>query len=138
MFENHLEHITTAGLKLLISLSCLGATIYQSILLYDNYKSKDTLRKNSEIYYSENYTTPMIIVCSDPGNTNPEEPLIEMDNDVYGIIPQIKTFRTIYKVHFTLCNASKQFKMPAALSRGYATLLIALQCLELWLKEPSA
>ena len=96
-FVNHLC-VSPAGLKLLISLSCFGATFYQSFVLFDNFKSKDTLRKNSEIYYSENYTTPMIIVCSDPGNTNPEEPLIEMDTDVRGIIPQIKTFKTFYKV----------------------------------------
>ena len=39
----------------------------------------------------------MIIVCSDPGHANPEEPLIEMD-DFTGTIPPIETFKTIYKV----------------------------------------
>ena len=41
----------------------------------------------------------MIIVCSDPGSTEPEEPLIEMDEMyVSGVIPQIKIFKTVYKV----------------------------------------
>ena len=40
----------------------------------------------------------MIIVCSDPGHTNPEEPLIEMD-DLTGTIPPVKNFNTIYKVN---------------------------------------
>ena len=85
----------------MISLFCFGATFYQSYVLFDNFKAKDTLRKNSEKYYPDNYTTPMIIVCSDPGHTNPEEPLIEM-NEVYYVvakIPRIKTFKTIYKVY---------------------------------------
>ena len=60
--------------------------------------SKETLWKHSEIYYPNNYTTPMIIVCSDPGHTNPEEPLIEMD-DLTGTIPPVKNFNTIYKVN---------------------------------------
>ena len=92
-----LQNVIPLGLKLLISLSCFGATFYQSFVLFDNFKSKDTLRKNSEIYYPDNYITPMIIVCSDPGHTNPEEALIEMD-DFAGTLPQIETFRTIYKV----------------------------------------
>ena len=33
---------------------------YQSYILCDNYKSKETLWKNSEKYYHDNYTTPMI------------------------------------------------------------------------------
>ena len=56
--------------------------------------------KNSEIYYPDNYTTPMIIVCSDPGHTNPKEPLIEID-DFNGTMPPIKTFNTMYKVNHT-------------------------------------
>ena len=89
------------GLKLLISLSCFVATFYQSFLLFDNFKSKDTLRKNSESYYPGNYTTPMLIVCSDPGNIDPEKPLIEMDESAYvtGLIPRIKTLKTVFKVY---------------------------------------
>ena len=41
----------------------------------------------------------MIIVCSDPGSTEPEEPLIEMDEiNISGVIPRIKIFKTVYKV----------------------------------------
>ena len=89
------------GLKLLISLSCFVATFYQSSLLFDNFKSKDTLRKNSESYYPGNYTTPMLIVCSDPGNIDPEKPLIEMDESAYvtGLIPRITTLKTVFKVY---------------------------------------
>ena len=89
------------GFKLVISLFCFGATFYQSFVLYDNFKSKDTLRKNSENYFPGNYTTPMIVVCSDPGNLNPEGPLIEMDESYYvtGLIPRIKTFKTVFKVY---------------------------------------
>ena len=92
------------GLKLLVSIFCFGATFYQSYILYDNYKSKETLWKHSEIYYPDNYTTPMIIVCSDPGNTNSEEPLIKLDKmfNNTGYIPQIRSFKTIYKVLY-LC-----------------------------------
>ena len=73
----------------------------QSSLLFDNFKSKDTLRKNSESYYPGNYTTPMLIVCSDPGNIDPEKPLIEMDESAYvtGLIPRIKNLKTVFKVY---------------------------------------
>ena len=89
------------GLKFLISLSCFGATFYQSFVTFDNFKSKDTLRKNSESYYPGNYTTPMLIVCSDPGNIDPEKPLIEMDESAYvtGLIPRIKNLKTVFKVY---------------------------------------
>ena len=99
------------GLKLLISFSCFGATFYQSFVLFDNFKSKDTLRKNSESYYPGNYTTPMLIVCSDPGNTDPEKPLIDMDESAYvtGLIPRIKTLKTLFKVSEHYCTAQKQF-----------------------------
>ena len=93
-----------AGLKLLISLFCFGATFYQSYVLYNNYMAKDTLRKNSVIYYPDNFTTPMIIVCSDPGNADPEDPLIVLNSeaDTSGLIPPVKTFRTMFKVHRSL------------------------------------
>ena len=97
------------GFKLLISLCCFGATFYQSFVLFDNFKSKDTLRKNSESYYPGNYTTPMLIVCSDPGNTDPEKPLIDMDESAYatGLIPRIKTLKTLFKVSEHYCTAQK-------------------------------
>ena len=93
---------TFAGLKILISLFCFGASFYQSFVLFDNFKSKDTLRKNTEVTYPDNYTTPMIIVCSDPGNQKPEEPLIELKKgaDLSGLIPPVRVFRTMYKVFF--------------------------------------
>ena len=45
----------------------------------------------------------MIIVCSDPGNLNPEGPLIEMDESFYvsGLIPRIKAFKTLFKVYLS-------------------------------------
>ena len=100
--RNVLSHINnnSLGLKILISLLCFGATFYQGFVLFDNFKSKDTLRKNTEVTYPNNYTTPMIIVCSDPGNTEPENPLIALntDGDIYGLIPPVKTFTTMWKV----------------------------------------
>ena len=96
---NKYSIIQIAGLKISISLFCFGATFYQGFILFDNFASKDTLRKNTEVTYPDNYTTPMIIVCSDPGSTEPEEPLIEMDEMyVSGVIPRIKIFKTVYKV----------------------------------------
>ena len=93
---------TFTGLKIFISLFCFGASFYQSFVLFDNFKSKDTLRKNTEVTYPDNYTTPMIIVCSDPGNQKPEEPLIELKKgaDLSGLIPPVRVFRTMYKVFF--------------------------------------
>ena len=79
---------------------CFGATIYQSFVLFENFKSRDTIRKNSEVHILDNFTTPMIVVCSDPGNTTPEDTLIELDEAAYatGLIPRIKTFKTVYRV----------------------------------------
>ena len=107
------------GLKILTSLLCFGAAFYQGFVLVDNFKSKDTLRKNTEVTYPNNYTTPMIIVCSDPGNTESEDPLIALNNegDIYGLIPPVKSFTTMYKVEkihkvvLKLNNLSKYFLM---------------------------
>ena len=98
--SNYVTINTFTGLKILISLFCFGASFYQSFVLFDNFKSKDTLRKNTEVTYPDNYTTPMIIVCSDPGNQKPEDPLIELNNeaDLSGLIPPVRVFRTMYKV----------------------------------------
>ena len=126
MIKLYKSFTSPAGLKLLISLLCFGATFYQSYVLYDNYKAKDTLRKNSEIFYPGDYITPMIIVCSDPGNTNSEEPLIETER-ITGI-PRIKSFKTIYKVNFPPYNF--KFLLLTPLSRVYVTLLVVLQCLQ--------
>ena len=43
----------------------------------------------------------MLIVCSDPGNIDPEKPLIEMDESAYvtGLIPRIKNLKTVFKVY---------------------------------------
>ena len=100
--SNYVTIKTFTGLKILISLFCFGASFYQSFVLFDNFKSKDTLRKNTEVTYPDNYTTPMIIVCSDPGNQKPEDPLIELNNeaDLSGLIPPVRVFRTMYKVLF--------------------------------------
>ena len=97
---NKHSNIQIAGFKISISLFCFGATFYQAFILFDNFKSKDTLRKNTEVTYPDNYTTPMIIVCSDPGNTEPEDPLIVLNTeaDTSGLIPPVKTFRTMFKV----------------------------------------
>ena len=99
-FRCIIVNIHFAGLKISISLFCFGATFYQSFILFDNFQSKDTLRKNTEVTYPDNYTTPMIIVCSDPGNADPEDPLIVLNNeaDTSGLIPPVKTFRTMFKV----------------------------------------
>ena len=109
----------------MISLFCFGASFYQSFVLFDNFKSKDTLRKNTEVTYPDNYTTPMIIVCSDPGNQKPEEPLIELKNeaDLSGLIPPVRVFRTMYKVFLEIKKSTifASFKF-----RVYATSLIAL------------
>ena len=98
---NKYSNIQIAGLKISISLFCFGATFYQGFILFDNFKSKDTLRKNTEVTYPDNYTTPMIIVCSDLGNTEPKDPLIVLNKeaDTSGLIPPVKTFRTMFKVH---------------------------------------
>ena len=51
----------------------------------------------------------MLIVCSDPGNTDPEKPLIDMDESAYatGLIPRIKTLKTLFKVSEHYCTAQK-------------------------------
>ena len=52
--SNYVTIKTFTGLKILISLFCFGASFYQSFVLFDNFKSKDTLRKNTKMTYPDN------------------------------------------------------------------------------------
>ena len=57
--------------------------------------------------YPDNYTTPMIIVCSDPGSTEQDDPLIEVNQEegyeVSGL-PPVKKFKTMFKVQSTVVS----------------------------------
>ena len=64
------------GIKLIIGIICISATIYQSILLLDNYNSKGTLVKNTEEFYAGPMETPNIVLCSDPPHNDPDTDFI--------------------------------------------------------------
>ena len=54
------------GTKLLIGIICISATIYQSVLLLENYNLKSTLVKNTAEINAGPIQTPTIVFCSDP------------------------------------------------------------------------
>ena len=114
-------------MRILIGISCFGATIYQGLTLLNNFQSKETLRKNTEVYYPGNFTTPMIIVCSDPPNRDPSLDLFFMDAqiNISGLLPNVKTYKTIFKVNISsinlgliiilfkgVCNIIESFTIP--------------------------
>ncbi len=51
---------------MLIGIICISATIYQSVLLLENYNLKSTLVKNTAEINVGPIGTPTIVFCSDP------------------------------------------------------------------------
>ena len=51
---------------MLIGIICISATIYQSVLLLENYNLKSTLWKNTAEINNGPIGTPTIVFCSDP------------------------------------------------------------------------
>ena len=64
------------GTKFLIGIICISATIYQSVLLLDNYNLKATLMKNTEELNTSPTETPIIVLCSDPPHIDPDTDFI--------------------------------------------------------------
>ena len=64
-----------------------------------NYDTDVTIRKTYEVNYDKGgFITPMIIVCSDPPHNDTENNIIQVVNDYFGMVPPVKTMRTIFKV----------------------------------------
>ena len=67
-------------------------------MLIQNYTAKSTLHKSSDRVFKGDIPTPMIIVCSDPPHNDTENNIIQVVNDYFGMVPPVKTMRTIFKV----------------------------------------
>ena len=61
---------------MLIGIICIIATIYQSVLLLNNYNLKATLMKNTEELNTNPMETPNIVLCSDPPHNDPDTDFI--------------------------------------------------------------
>ena len=109
MESNH-EVFLYVGLKLLIGLVCLFATIYQCVILFRNFNSKDTIRKNTEVPIPDQLLSSTVIVCSDPPNTNISQDIVKQS---VGMEPgkfsfkSVGKMKTIFKVGLYLCNGHK-------------------------------
>ena len=89
------------GLNLLTSTICVCVTLYQAILLLDNFKSKDTIRKSSEEVIHGDLRTPMIIACTDtPQYDTVEEIINVVQNDAAVGVPPVQHLNTVLKVLF--------------------------------------
>ena len=86
-----------AGFQLLIGVSCFGVTLYQCIVLIENYIAKSSIWKNSDRTLTGDLPTPMIIICSDPPNNDTENDLVMNINDYDGAL-KIKKMNSIFKV----------------------------------------
>ena len=83
---------------MLIAIICISATIFQSVLLIENYNLKATLVKNTEVLQTGQIKTPIIVFCSDPPNNDPDTNFVResgpnsLDNELlYFEIGRIKT-----------------------------------------------
>ena len=62
----------STGLRTLLGLIFSGLFLYQSIILLDNYNSKDTFRTVKEVDMKGPMPmpSPLVIICQDPGSLN--------------------------------------------------------------------
>ena len=87
---------------MLIGIICISATIYQSVLLLDNYNLKATLMKNTEELNSSPMGTPDIVLCADPPNHDPDTNFIRESGPSLTSEPlnlQIGRIKTTLKVN---------------------------------------
>ena len=56
-----------------MGLVCFGLFLYQSIILLENFRSRDTLRSIKEVDHEGPMPSPLVIICQDPGNLNISE-----------------------------------------------------------------
>ena len=103
------------GVYVLVSIACLGASIYQNVLLIKNYFNYDTVHKIEEKSVEGSMLTPDIIFCRDPPNFNASEdliagPILSWKSNLganYDFLRQanvtIRKISTFYKVLHTYC-----------------------------------
>ena len=91
----------TLGIMLFTGIICISATVYQSFILIENYNLKATLWKNTEEMYDGAMMTPIIVICSDPANTDPGQNIV--NNSLKGqigetLLLEIGQLKTALKV----------------------------------------
>ena len=64
------------GIKLFFGIFCISATIFQSVILVENFNLKETLWKNTEEMYYGAMETPIIVLCSDPPHYDPDTDIV--------------------------------------------------------------
>ena len=89
---------------MLIGLLCFGLTVYQCVLLFENYNKRDTVSKSSEIHIKEEFLTATIIICTDPPNLNESHDIIKetVHDGTNFTLKSPQKMKTIFKVQFTL------------------------------------
>ena len=91
--------------RAVIAISCLAFTVWQSSLLYQNYASKDTLRKLSHKVSGE-VITPMFVFCKDFPFEDPFNDFLTPHYDDH-YIPSVTL--TVYKM-LTIIKVHKIYK----------------------------
>ena len=115
---------------MLIGIICIIATIYQSVLLLNNYNLKATLMKNTEELNNNPMETPNIVLCSDPPHHDPDTDFIRESGRSLTSEPlnlQIGRIKTALKV---LTNISNTLIGKLIIHRVYAISYQALLMME--------
>ena len=87
--------------RTVIAISCLAFTVWQSSLLYQNYASKDTLRKLSHKESGE-VITPTFVFCKNSPFEDPVNDILTPHYDDHyfpGVNITVHKMITMFKVH---------------------------------------
>ena len=87
-----------SGLKTLLVLVSSGLFLSQSIILLQNYNSKDTFRTLREMDIKGPMPSPLVIICQDPGSLNISD--LSVSVSPFSSNFTIKTLDTFFKVIF--------------------------------------
>ena len=102
------------GFKVVISLACMTAFFYQSVLLVNNYRERNTLFTNTETHVSEKVPASNIIFCTDPPHRNKSEKLVRTALEEPNKSFITSNMETLFKVsqHFIISLVSSRPHNP--------------------------
>ena len=102
------------GFKVVISLACMTAFFYQSVLLVNNYRERNTLFTDTETHVSEKVPASNIIFCTDPPHRNKSEKLVRTALEEPNKSFITSNMETLFKVsqHFIISLVSSRPHNP--------------------------
>ena len=102
------------GFKVVISLACMTAFFYQSVLLVNNYRERNTLFTDTETLVSEKVPASNIIFCTDPPHRNKSEKLVRTALEEPNKSFITSNMETLFKVsqHFNISLVSSRPHNP--------------------------